>query len=552
MDDWHYFFEHVPHNVESGTYRIFEPEWKAGILHWFSREDVAKEQKEDFIRALVAFDDDCGGFYRYRAYFLASEALAHFKDCSLGDAIVGQLLRWSYVYFNQVKAEWQKVPDLLAQAARAGLAVTDIERVKTAFLHLLHTTESQFTLRHAAERLGKLDPGNPTAIAALVLLIQKTENESTLKSAISSLVNIGYGSPIAVATLVNFMQTRQNEYERGLVARDLGKIGYGNEMAIAALVELTQKAPCGNPSAIEALGEIGYGNEMAIAALKQMQTHREEYIRCLASTAILKLDPGNLTAIAILHQILETTEQVFTRWEAAAALAQTNNYQHKVLYTLGELELVLRVCDDVYDLPGVASRLERIDPSHQLAINALVQLIRNTKDKVAFGIAVSELGLIAANSEVAITTLVQLLAATQDEYILVRAATSLGLIDPGNQIAIATLIRLTDSESIHTPEDAARRLAKISAGDESAIATLTQFIQTFDANKYEGYLERIANSFREIPPGNQLPQLVSALKANLSPEVKKNYYSRYEACSRIIWYCAQKMSYPDFYRVWHN
>ncbi|MEH2264171.1 hypothetical protein [Nostoc sp.] len=93
MHDWQYFFNHDRSNLNQSTYRIFEPEWKAEILHWFSRKDVDKKQKEDFIQALIGFDDSCGDFYRYRAYFLAAEALSQFPECSLGDAIVEQLLK---------------------------------------------------------------------------------------------------------------------------------------------------------------------------------------------------------------------------------------------------------------------------------------------------------------------------------------------------------------------------------------------------------------------------------------------------------------------------
>lgn len=87
MNDWQYFFNHVDDYLANSTYRIFEEQSKTEILAWFSREDVAKEQKEDFIQALVEFKDDCGDFYHYRAYLLAAEALNYFKDCSRGDAI---------------------------------------------------------------------------------------------------------------------------------------------------------------------------------------------------------------------------------------------------------------------------------------------------------------------------------------------------------------------------------------------------------------------------------------------------------------------------------
>ncbi len=180
MNDWHNFFNHVDNNLADSTYRIFEEQSKAEIFEWFRREDIAKKQKENFIQALVEFKDDCGDFYKYRAYLLAAEAINYFKDCSRGDAIALQILKWSYAYFRQDKQDWQIVPQHLVEAARVVLETTDRKRVIAAFVHLIHTTESRSILRIAAEKLGKLDPGNKSAIAALVLLLQSTQNKSTL------------------------------------------------------------------------------------------------------------------------------------------------------------------------------------------------------------------------------------------------------------------------------------------------------------------------------------------------------------------------------------
>lgn len=54
-NDGYYFFDCIDDNLANSTYRIFEPHCKIEIFNWFSREDVAKEQKEDFIQALVDF-----------------------------------------------------------------------------------------------------------------------------------------------------------------------------------------------------------------------------------------------------------------------------------------------------------------------------------------------------------------------------------------------------------------------------------------------------------------------------------------------------------------
>jgi len=142
MNDWKYFFDFNLNNLELNNYRIFASDYKVTpfattegtsatqwleILYWFSRDDIPKQQKEDFIRTLVDFDDNCGGFYRYRAYFLAAEALSYFPECSFGDAIVKQLLDWSYLYFG-----WQLFPQPLVEAARNTLKVTDKTRVVRA------------------------------------------------------------------------------------------------------------------------------------------------------------------------------------------------------------------------------------------------------------------------------------------------------------------------------------------------------------------------------------------------------------------------------------
>jgi predicted NACHT family NTPase len=96
IDDWHCFLNHVPNNPDLGIYRVFEPQWKEVILLWLGREDVPKQDKEEFIKGLVNFDDQCWYFYRLRAYLLAAAGMAEFRNCSLREEIVGMILDWSF------------------------------------------------------------------------------------------------------------------------------------------------------------------------------------------------------------------------------------------------------------------------------------------------------------------------------------------------------------------------------------------------------------------------------------------------------------------------
>ncbi|MEW6496482.1 MAG: hypothetical protein AB1589_28755, partial [Cyanobacteriota bacterium] len=92
---WDYFLNHVSHNPKDSkaSYRIFEPQWKEVILLWLGQE-VDKEfsrQKEAFIDALVEFQDRCGNFYSYKAYFLAAVGIAEFWEYQQSDDILNQI-----------------------------------------------------------------------------------------------------------------------------------------------------------------------------------------------------------------------------------------------------------------------------------------------------------------------------------------------------------------------------------------------------------------------------------------------------------------------------
>ncbi|MEH1893750.1 MAG: hypothetical protein V7K94_00255 [Nostoc sp.] len=577
MHDWQYFFNHDRSNLNQATYHIFEPEWKAEILHWFSQKNVDKRQKEDFIQALIGFDEGCGDFYRYRAYFLAAEALSQFPECSLGDAIVEQLLKWSYAYFRQDKRDWQILPKPLVKTARKTLELTDRKRVIAAFVHLVHTTESRSILQVAAEKLGTLDPGNKSAIAALMLLIQ--QNNSHLGTAIRSLEKIGYGNETVITTLIQFIKITP-----WAVIHSLGQIGCGNETAIAALIQFIKMKPDEITNewlmlediyegAIKALGNIAYGNQIAIATLIDfIQRYKDDLICSDAAKALWDIDPGNAIALNILVQILETTDN-------------TSLLDMSVRY------------------------LMVIDPGNKAVITILTQRIKTTENEFFRCKAALCLGKFDSGNRVAITTLSKILETAEEEWVYFHAAdilaptndyqqqiikamwkmvnlkderTSLDAlfilleIDSNNQQAFNTLIRLlntTKHESILT--SAAYHLQQFNLSIKletkklnELIAVFIRLIQTYqdlavkenengdlfpsEWLSYESGLLDIADNLTSVIQKEHLPQVVITLKDYLSEQFYKNNSYRYEAVFKIIWHCAENLTYPDFYKAWHN
>jgi hypothetical protein len=146
---------------------VFQPESPAQIRDWLTHTQTSRQQKEDFLQALLDFEDDCGGFYRDRAFLLAAEYLALCPGCRQGDAIVDRLLKLSYAYFRVEKADWCMPPEALVRSARETLKRTDLGRVVPRFEAMIRQTESRQVMRYAANELLMIQPGNRCAIAAI-------------------------------------------------------------------------------------------------------------------------------------------------------------------------------------------------------------------------------------------------------------------------------------------------------------------------------------------------------------------------------------------------
>jgi predicted NACHT family NTPase len=189
VEDWHFFLNHIPENPQhpDARYRIFEKQWKEVILLWLGREEVGKEEKEAFIEALVEFDDGCGEFYKYRAYFLAAAGIVEFTACSRADEIVSQIIKWGFAYFNEEKQKGRTFLEPIAEGSREILKETARERAISTLVELINTSENGYTWWHAAKSLGIIGQKNPVAIADLVEFIGTCQDELIRMQAAKSL-----------------------------------------------------------------------------------------------------------------------------------------------------------------------------------------------------------------------------------------------------------------------------------------------------------------------------------------------------------------------------
>ena len=285
VDDWDYFLprNHVNFPVEGKEYRIFEPQWKPVILLWLGRGDIADDEKEQFIEALVNFDDGCGrwkfvrpdrGFYEYRAYFLATIGISEFKACSRADTIVQQMVNFGYC--SDGTQPIKTLVECIMETAQNTLLQTDRKRTINKLLHLLKSPHNMgFTYRQVVESLKKINPGNMDAIAALVSRLNTAEDQDISSWVAGCLWKINPGNMDAIAALVSLLHTSDDKHIRSNVVHSLSEIGQCNRDVIAALITLiqTDEDEFTRSNAAKSLGEIINTDEQRQSVVSTLQPH---------------------------------------------------------------------------------------------------------------------------------------------------------------------------------------------------------------------------------------------------------------------------------------
>ncbi|MEZ2285322.1 HEAT repeat domain-containing protein [Microcoleus sp.] len=443
VEDWHFFLNHFPKNPQhpDARYRIFEKQWKEVILLWLGREEVGKEEKEGFIKALVKFKVGWDKFYGYQAYFLAAAGIAEFKDCSLADGIVSRIVKWGFGYFDEEKQEWQTFPDPLADSSCDILKETDRKRAIAALVELIRNLGDQPIRRGlVGYSLGKIDKDNPVALSSLIELIRNSGDENIRLLAAYSLGRISKDNPVVIEALVELLRTSQDENTRRETADSLGKIAKYSPVAIEALVELIRTSQDENTrrQAAKSLGEIGEDNPVAISGLVELiRNSCEQNTRITAANSLGKIDTNNLVLLASFDQLSGTSLNEKTMIKLAYDLAKSLINNSITLANFDNCDELIGTSEDDNTWRNVVNSLEKIYKDNSVALSSLVELIGTCQNENTRRRAAVSLGKICKNNPDAIATLVDLIRNSEDNIARWQAADILGEIIKGQYFAIA-------------------------------------------------------------------------------------------------------------------
>ncbi len=317
IGDWRFFFE---------NFAIFQSQWREVIFLWLGRTDLAIDQKEAFIQALLNFNDRCGGFYTHRAFFLAASGLSEFPQSQNADQILTALiqLRFSSETLAPIR-----------EAARIALLQTDRQTAIAKLEQFVSSTPDLFARWTAAYTLGKtLDPGNMYAVNALIEVLNAIENTTLKLNICDQLERVNPGNPVAFETLQSILKTTESETLQRKAAYILGKNKLDTKQAISTLERL-------------------------------IQTTQNVTLRLQAAENLSAIDSTNTIARSVLTALPTRTQPTRTKPPKAMQLERT----------IAALEHRLTEASDPINQRRMAYRLATLSPGHQSAIDVLLSLL---------------------------------------------------------------------------------------------------------------------------------------------------------------------------------
>jgi Effector-associated domain 4/NACHT domain len=344
--------------------------WRETILFWFGRGDVGIKDKEDCLNALINFDCDPqsdqlyrnGGFYYYRAYFLAAGAIAEFPESIYCKSIIDQLLKWRFAEFRSDHNTWQFYPAPIQNGARLALRQTDQLAAIVGLEKYIENNSNPFLCWQAAYSLGKVfDPGNPQAISTLIRAINTVSNSDLCIKICESLMRIDPSShQVAIDALAHIIKSRKTVPSTRKAAFVLGKLLIIQTIRIADYDSLFSLA-------IDALVEIISGS---IDSPTESKSRHADQLAAL----------DNLRQICPTHSAIQGQPIVNRTLPSSNRQRRKKVAHHREIgLAIAELEQKLAAPNNAESQRRYAYQLGKFQPGHPLAIRVLLQLISSSQ-----------------------------------------------------------------------------------------------------------------------------------------------------------------------------
>lgn len=493
IDDWHFFLNHVPHNINEGSYRIFESYWREVILLWIGRNEAPFYSKDMFIENLIFFDkrDD---IYWYKAYCLAAECMSEFPSSKYLNSIIDKTIEWSFGYFDSSDNRWKTFISLISSQAKDALGKISNEKIVNRLKNLIGVCSNEDTLLKIADLVGDSAQGKPIAVKVLEHLINTSQFSHTHIEAAKILHKIAPTNLIGKCKLLNLI--KGSDYRMSALA--LNKILIDKREMIEIL-------------------------ESKVKMFEQENLDTE-----LLACTLNEVDPNNTFAIDSLIRIISNTEDEFSFRSAISSLGGIplggilkSTANKEAIGTLRDL-IKSRVDEDDeflrYEIIINLSRVEPDDPEH---LSKLIEVVFYGNELCYW-------------------------ERLDGASVLIQISPNKNL-----QICIGELLKKMIEENNYTPFCmlASEQLAKIDSGRYFALETLLNIVQTSQSPSDR---TDALHTIEKIIAKEDYSRIIKIFKEYLVARTIENDRWFYVDCYQLIWHCAQNMSYPEFYQSWHS
>lgn len=314
IDTWDFFVpqEHQDMPVEDlalgelKRYRIFEPQWKEVILLWLGKENIKSEDKYDFIKVLLDFDDGCDGFYSKRAFFLAALGILEIPDYPDSTEVIQQVVQWGFGSFDSEDGKWLTYLEPIERQARITLLSTTHHLVVSALSIPLKIAKNKSVLYEAANLLSNIDSSNREAIGILVSLLDSTNDDGLKLQVARSLAQTTNNQLEAQTVLIELAKFSQNEWVRRGAALSLLTTNPHHKAGIDTIIDILRTSEDESIIWNLNLENIGTGNLRLVSSLIRLSySGRTSEVRSASIGYLTKILASNEKAIESLLGVVK-------------------------------------------------------------------------------------------------------------------------------------------------------------------------------------------------------------------------------------------------------
>jgi hypothetical protein len=502
--DWDFFLPraHDSHNPKpvSERYRIFEPQWKEVILLWLGREEVAKEEREAFIKALVEFEDGCGGFYWYKSFFSATASVAEFSNCTLTESIVAQIVWWAFGYFSNELKLPRKLALKVSDKAKAVMQESERTRIIAALMMLLISQNQDIKCQAAISLLLKYKQDNLEALTTLnYLLDSESDNWIVVAAAVGLFEYFKYdhNNPCVIKAATNLSQWWNVSWENNP--------GY--------FFRLVRNQSRG---AFKTLYDIDICQDEEYCIRKETTIFGTFSYYNLRHNNTDNLEPNN-DGINKLSRVLQNKRDEQACYQLSVQLEEkTDNLG------LGRGNLVNLNAVKLIELVKQLCLHSDLASSWKLLSAAVTRMGEGSLGEIIF----QRLREVTSDKPDVIDTLIEVVTKA-----LINVVQECLCLQP---------------EFYSTSVD---YLGRIGVGNLDALNVLIEVVHSSDEQNTR--IEAV-RSLHRVLRGNLFHIAVIGLKSYLQEPTYVNAQPLYDDCYELIWHCAQNMTYPAFYQAWHQ